>query len=54
VGAIPVSNLELSPRRILKLGANLQQDGHDIIAPTITTNANLFVWSAADFPIVDP
>jgi len=46
--------LELSIGRILKLSAGLQQDHCDVLTTTLTTNANLFAWSAEYFPDVDP
>jgi len=35
-------NLELSPGHILKLGTCLQQEHHNILTPTLTTNVDLF------------
>jgi len=49
-----IVSLELSNGRVLKLGAGLQQEHHDVLAPTLTANTNLFAWSAVDLPCVDP
>jgi len=46
--------LELPTGRTLKLGTNLQQEQRDIPTPTLINNTDLFVWSAADLPVVDP
>ena len=47
-------SLELSNGHTLKLGTGLQQEQHDILAPTLIANADLFAWSAANLPGVDP
>jgi len=46
--------LEITHGRILKLGVGLQRDDHDIIAPMLKDNTDLFAWSAADLSCVDP
>ena len=38
----------------IKLGTGLESEQHDIITPTIVDNSDLFAWSAADLPGVDP
>ena len=53
----PVDNtisLELSNGHTLNLGTGLQQEQHDILAPTLIANTDLFAWSAVDLPGVDP
>jgi len=46
--------LDLFIGRTIKLGASLQQAHYDVLTPTLTTNADLFAWSAVDLPDVDP
>ncbi|XP_027915113.1 uncharacterized protein LOC114174472 [Vigna unguiculata] len=47
-------SLDLFIGRTIKLGASLQQAHYDVLTPTLTTNADLFAWSAVDLPDVDP
>jgi len=47
-------SLELPTGRTLKLGAGPQSEHCDVVTPTLTANADLFAWSAADLPDVDP
>jgi len=47
-------SLELPNGRTLKLGTGLQQEQRDILTPTLITNTDLFAWSTADLPGVDP
>ena len=46
--------MELPNGRTLKLGTGLQQEQRDILTPTLIANTDLFAWSAADLPGVDP
>ena len=46
--------LELPNGCTIKLGTRLESEQRDIITPTIIDNSNLFAWSAADLPGVDP
>jgi len=46
--------LKLPNGRTIKLGTGLESEQRDIITPTIVDNSDLFVWSAADLPGVDP
>jgi len=46
--------LELPNGRTLKLGTSLQQEQRDILTPTLISNTDLFAWSTADLPGVDP
>ena len=39
---------------IIKLGTVLESKQRDIITPTLVGNTDLFAWSAADLPRVDP
>jgi len=47
-------SLELSNGRTLKLGTDLQQEQCHILVATLIANTNLFSWSVADLPSVDP
>jgi len=40
--------------RTIKLGTRLESEQRDIITPTLVSNTDLFAWSAADLPGVDP
>jgi len=46
--------LELTNGSTLKLGTGLQHDQREILTPTLINNIDLFTWSAADLPGVDP
>jgi len=46
--------LELPNGRTIKLGTRLESEQRDIITPTLVSNTDLFAWSAADLPRVDP
>jgi len=46
--------LELPNGRTIKLGTGLQPEQRDILTPTLINNTDLFAWSAADLPGVDP
>jgi len=48
------SPLELPNSRIIKLGTGLEPEERYIITSTLVGNTNLFAWSAADLPGVDP
>ncbi|XP_027932707.1 uncharacterized protein LOC114188309 [Vigna unguiculata] len=47
-------DLELPNGRTLKLGTDLRQEQRDILTPTLISITDLFAWSAADLPGVDP
>jgi len=49
-----IVNLDLPTGHTLKLGATLPHEHRDVLTPTLTANADLFAWSAADLPRVDP
>ncbi|XP_027922675.1 uncharacterized protein LOC114180566 [Vigna unguiculata] len=46
--------LELPNGRTLKLGTGLQHDQREMLTPTLISNTDLFSWSVADLPGVDP
>ncbi|XP_027911582.1 uncharacterized protein LOC114170300 [Vigna unguiculata] len=46
--------LELPSGCTIKLDTELESEQRDIITPTIFHNSDLFAWSAADLPGVDP
>ena len=46
--------LELLNGRIIKLGTGLQHEQCEILTPTLINNIDLFAYSAADLPGVDP
>ena len=46
--------LELSNGHFIKLGIGLESEERAIITPILVGNTNLFAWSAADLPGVDP
>jgi len=46
--------LELPNGRTIKLGTGLQPEQREILTPTLISNTDLFSWSAADLPGVDP
>jgi len=46
--------LELPNGRAIKLDTGLQPEQHDILTPNLINNIDLFAWSAADLPNVDP
>jgi len=46
--------LQLPNGRIIKLGTSLQHEQREILIPTLISNTDLFAWSAADLPGVDP
>jgi len=48
-----IVSLEVSPGRAFKLGVGLQQEHRDVLAPTLTANADLFAWSTANLLGVD-
>jgi len=46
--------LEFPNARTIKLGTGLQPEQREILTPTLISNTDLFAWSTADLPIVDP
>ena len=48
------SPLELPNGHSINLGTKLNSDEHAIITPVLVDNTDLFAWSAADLPGVDP
>jgi len=48
------SPLELSNGHSINLGTRLNSDERAIITPILVNNTDLFAWSAADLPGVDP
>jgi len=48
------SPLELPNGLSINLGTGLNSDEHAIITPILINNTDLFAWSAADLPGVDP
>jgi len=48
------SPLELPNGHSINLGTGLNSDERAIITPILTSNTDLFAWSAADLPGVDP
>jgi len=46
--------LELSNGHSIKLGTGLESEERAIITPILVGNTDLFAWSAADLPGVDP
>jgi len=46
--------LELPNGCTLKLGIGLQHDQREMLTPTLISNTDLFTWSTADLPGVDP
>jgi len=48
------SPLELPNGHSINLGTGLNSDEHAIITPILTNNKDLFAWSAANLPGVDP
>jgi len=46
--------LELPNGRTIKLDTRLEPKKCDILTPTLVSNTDLFAWSAADLPGVDP
>jgi len=46
--------LELPNGRAIKLGIGLQPEQRDILIHSLINNTDLFAWSAADLPGVDP
>ncbi|XP_027913867.1 uncharacterized protein LOC114173580 [Vigna unguiculata] len=48
------SPLELPNGHSINLGTNLNSDERAIITPILVSNTNIFAWSAADLPGVDP
>jgi len=46
--------LELPNGCAIKLGTRLQPEQRDILTPTLINNTDLFAWSVADLPGVDP
>ena len=46
--------LELPNGCTIKLDTRLQPEQRDILTPTLISNTNLFAWSAANLPGVDP
>ena len=49
-----ITPLELPNGRSIKLGTELDSDERAIITPILVGNTDLFAWSAADLPGVDP
>jgi len=48
------SLLELSNGHSINLGTKLNSDERAVIKPVLVSNTDLFTWSAADLPGVDP
>ena len=46
--------LELPNGHTIKLGTRLESEQREVITPTIVAKLDLFAWSAADLPGVDP
>jgi len=46
--------MELPNGNLIKLGTRLESKECDIITPILVGNTDLFAWSAADLPGVDP
>ena len=46
--------LELLNGHFIKLSTGLEYEERDIITPILVGNTDLFAWSAADLPGVDP